>query len=404
MKKLFWFTHTNIDARKVQSIPSISTSKVDVPSVSFNLTEFLSVFIENELWNKNKYRTEYIKDCNKSDFERIQSIKINIHSKGSPYSNNHDYENVLNSYFDIEKCEHSKITSSGINEAFHIAVVEVKFNSDNKVIDYLKYEEEKDIDVFAEKYLTEENFNSYFELVRIKSIVCEFIQFFIFNLHLNFLTKDYDFRFTDKPNLTGFTLVTENEKFYYETDKIDFLAHYSLYEKNKDIVQDLMRITSKFWHREIPSIHFFLDALQGINITSTNFIKLVFTLESFFKKNTSKDYISLALPIILSNRNYSKQEIRRIIETSFSLRNEIVHGGKIHNISKDSIFKKGKENIDTSRLFYELKNLIVHIFYFYINNSLFLKVDISKINHDIIFKFLSSERKEDLIKLKYSKK
>lgn len=380
MKKLIWFTHTNIDTRKVQS----SLSNDDLPSISIDLSEFISVFNQNEIWKKRKYRTEYKCDYDRADLLKIKKIKMNFHSKGSPYSNGHDYENVLESYINLENFESTKIASSGISEASQIAVIVVEFESENKVIDCLSYEEEKDVEIVFNKKLTEENHKSWLELNRIKSIICEFIQFFNFNLHLNFLTRDYEFSINDKPNLIGFTAVIENENFSYETDKIDFFAHYVLYEKDQDKLLDLMRKTSGFWHKDIPSIHFFLDALKGNHITSTNFIKLVFTVESFFGKNSSNDFVTLVLPLILSKNIGEMKSIRETLRNSFQKRNDIVHGNKVSDLNM-LVYNKPNTS-KSSNLFFEVKNVIIQMFYFYINQNLYNKNVNEKINHELIFR------------------
>jgi len=248
----------------------------------------------------------------------------------------------------------------------------------------LTYRQEKDINIIDQKLLTPENGNSWKELTRIKSIVSEFIQFFIFNFHLNFLTYDYQFNFSDKPNLIGFTTISENEYQYYETDKIDFFAHYFLYEQEEDNLADLLHITSQFWHREIPSIHFFLDALKGNNVNSTNFIKLVFTVESFFSKSSSNDFMSLTIPLILSKTISESKKYRKVLKTSFSYRNEIVHGYKIYDF-RNSTDKKTEELVT---LFFELKNIIIQIFVFFINERLYHSKQDEKINHEMIFNLL----------------
>lgn len=386
MKTLTWFTHTNIDTRKVLSPPNY-LSVSDIPSVSFDLSEFIEVFRVNEIWSREKYRYEYNQKYGKTDFDKIKSVKINLHSKSSPYSNCHNYEEVLKSYINLENIEKSKISSSGISEASQIAVVVVEFDSENKVIDYLIYEEEKDIDTVFEKRLSEQNIDSWHELNSIKSIICEFIQFFNFNLHLNFLTHNYEFSFTDKPNLIGFTAVAENDNFYFEIDKIDFFAHYVFYDKEQENLQELMRLTSKFWQREIPSIHFFLDALKGNFITATNFIKLVFTIESFFGKNISTDFMALSISQILGKNIAEMKSLREKLIPSFQFRNEIVHGGKIHNITSESTYLWKGKSLNTSELFFDLKNIIIRLFYFYINEGLYLNNGNEKINHELIFRY-----------------
>lgn len=373
MKKIIWFTHTNISSKSKQDL-------------TFDLTEYKNTFVEKELWNKKPYRTEYRESFTKEDLKKITSIKIHIHSDVAPYSNLHNYENLLSQYIDIQNIEQIKILSSGISEASKIAVIEVEFDTTNKIIDYLTYEEEKNIEAVFEKRLTNENIDSLAELNVIKSIISEFIQFFIFNMHLNFSTHDYQFSFSNKPELIGFTVVSDNKKQYYETDKIDFFAHYFLYEKEKDNLEELMHLTSKFWHKEISSIHFFLDALKGNNVTSTNFIKLIFTVESFFSKNASNDFMSLTIPLILSKSIKTSKTIRKTIRTCLNKRNEIVHGNKIYDLQNRS----NDESREIARLFFELKNIIIKLFYFYINHKLYDSKLNEKINHEMIFRLLSN--------------
>lgn len=386
MKKLTWFTHTNIDTRSIRKGISIANPTNDNPTVSINLTEFIPIFIKNCIWERKKYRTEYSDGYDKECLEKIKSVIINLHSQQAPYSNQHNYENVLNSYLDLGKFELSKIAVSSISEAMQIAVIEVEFNSENKVIDYLNYEEEKDIELIFDKRLTDENNTSWLELKKIKSIVCEFIQFYVFNLHLNFPTTKHEFSFTDKPNLIGFTTVTEGDNFYYETDKIDLLAHYILYQVETDNLLSLMQKTSKFWHKEIPSIHFFLDSLKGTHVTSTTFIKVVFTIESFFGKSTSNDFITLAIPLLLGKDINSMKSFRETLKSAFEKRNDIVHGNEIYHI-REQINNK-PESKSLGKLFIELKNIVIQLFYFYINENLFIGKNNEKINHELFFKYL----------------
>jgi len=81
MRKLVWFTHTNVSPKNRQDL-------------SFDLTRFLDVFIKNKLWNKKPYRDEYKEKFARDDLNKIITIKINIHTNGAPYSNVHSYENT----------------------------------------------------------------------------------------------------------------------------------------------------------------------------------------------------------------------------------------------------------------------------------------------------------------------
>lgn len=373
MKKVFWFTHTNIDTRECSN-----------KNISTDLSEYLQIFYENEIWKRKKYRTEYIYQYNGEDFQKIKSLKIHLHSENWPYSNGHLYEQVINKYIDIKKIETSKITSSNIGIATQVAVIEVEFETSNKIIDYLTHEEEKDVNLIFDKRLSIENVESWRELSKIKSVICEFLQFYCFNLHLNFLSKDYWFSFTDRPVLSGFTIVTDSESYYFEKDVIDFLSHYIYYEYDKDILKLIMTKTSKFWHKEIPSIHFFLESLKGTHININSFSKLVFTLESFFSERISNDFMTLTIPLLICENINSMKSVRNTLKKCFEIRNNYVHGKEITNLGS-KVNKNGKENVED--YFYELKNIIIQIFAFYINNELYLQRNNEKINHELIFRF-----------------
>jgi hypothetical protein len=143
-----------------------------------------------------------------------------------------------------------------------------------------------------------------------------------------------------------------------------------------------MRVTSEFWHIEIPSIHFFLDALKGNNVTSTNFLKLVFTIESFFSKGSSNDFMSLTIPLVLSKGINDSKSFKETLTKSFRKRNEIVHGNKLYDFYNYS----DKESKELVTLFFNLKNIITHLFYFYINQNLYHSSHNEKINHEMIFR------------------
>jgi hypothetical protein len=202
------------------------------------------------------------------------------------------------------------------------------------------------------------------------------------------LTYDYTFNIADKPEPTGFTVVAENGNCSYQIDKIELLSHYVLYSKQNDNLTVLMNETSKFWCKDIATIYFFLDALKSNYVTSTNFLKLVFTLESFFGRNISNDYMTLVLPLLIAGNINDMKKYRELMRECFNVRNEIVHGNDLINFLEESSYRieKGKKGID--KLFFELKNLIIYVFYFYMNRGLYLKGNTRKINHELIFSLL----------------
>jgi hypothetical protein len=382
MKKLHWFTHTNIDTRRVKSQ---NTLRKENPKVSIDLSSFIEIFKKNEIWNRKKYRTEYTDQYNEQDVSKLKSLKVHFYSEEGPYSNGHSYESIISNYVDVTKIETSKITSSGIGDAFQIAVIESEIDTSVKVIDYLTHEEERDIEKIFEKKLTSENIDSWHETNRMKAIISEFLQFLCFNLHLNYSSTNYSFSFTERPFYTGFTVFSDESAYYFETDKIDFLGHYIYYEPDRDLVLQLMNESVKFWHKEIPTIHFFLDALKGSYVTINNFSRLVFTLESFFQENTSSDYITLTVPLLLGKDIHSMKEIRESLKLCFRIRNNYVHGKEIINL-RTKLSKS--ETIRVETMFYNLKNIIIELFLFYIRHNLFSKKNNERINHELIFRLL----------------
>lgn len=372
MKRLLWFTQTNINYLNQNNLAQNLSDK------TIDLTKFIEVFTENELWKKQSYRDEYTSEFDKEYLQNIKTIKVHIHNSGYPFSNQHNYEKLISSYISAENLNREKIISSGIGEASKIAVIDVEYESEDELIQNLSYEEEKDIDLVFEN-MGGGNVDTWHNQNKIKSIICEFVQFLVFNLHLNFLTEKYDFNFSNKPTPIGLSIISENDNYYFENDKIELLSHYILMEDRIDKLTELMDTTAKFWCKYYSSIHFFLDALKGSFMTSKNFTRLVFTFESFFSKNISNDYMTLVAPLLVSKNISEMKKYRESLKKCFHLRNEIVHGNNVHNMQK---------NREMTKLFFELKNLITLIFYFMINQKLYLGNENPKLNHELIFRLL----------------
>jgi hypothetical protein len=167
---------------------------------------------------------------------------------------------------------------------------------------------------------------------------------------------------------------------------MEMLSHYIKYDAEIDDLDSLMKKTSEFWTKDINSIHFFMEALKSNYITSTNFIKLVFTLETFFGQNVSNDYVSLVVPLVISNNIHDMKKFREIIRNSFTLRNQIVHGNTL--VDFNSSAKPYFKDIRNDELFFELKNVIINIFHFYINNNLYMRKDNVNISHELMFQLL----------------
>ena len=133
MRKFTWITHTNISTK-------------DYKPITFELTPYLETFINNEIWNKQPYRTEYSFPFAEKQFKKIKSFNITIYSEGAPISQFHRFEIILAKHISLESIEKIRLYSSGIPDAKKLAIIEIEFESDFDVFNPLTYDDEKDID------------------------------------------------------------------------------------------------------------------------------------------------------------------------------------------------------------------------------------------------------------------
>lgn len=374
IRNLFWFTHTNIDTARYNKLNKTERVTID-------LTKYIEKFIAKKLWDRAPYCIGYPKPFTKSDLNKIKNIKIDFHEDGSPFSNAHNYENIISLYHDVASIETDKLSSSDIQEASLIAVIIVQYESDHDVLTGITRDEEKNIDIVFEKYLSSENIAANQELQSIKRIVEEFLQFLMFSLHMTFLSKDYELYNSKNIYKSGFVIVTNNGKSFFQSSKIDLLGHYIYYE-DADVFNKVIDIVSDVWCTEIPSINFFLNAVIGSHMNIDNFSKLLFTIESFFNNNTSTDFMKLSISMLIGIDFKDVDHIKNCLTESFKIRNEYVHGGKIPNLH-DNFSKKDKI---IWKLFFELKNITIRIFIYFLQNRLYENTKKQYINDDLVMK------------------
>lgn len=77
---------------------------------------------------------------------------------------------------------------------------------------------------------------------------------------------------------------------------------------------------------------------------------------------------------------------RALIRECFQLRNDIVHGNSIINLTGFQSKRDKKQSGE--QLFFKLKNLIICIFFFYVNNKLFQRNYKVNIDHELIFELV----------------
>jgi len=98
--------------------------------------------------------------------------------------------------------------------------------------------------------------------------------------------------------------------------------------------------------------------------------------------------MTLVLPLLFSGKVSEMKSNRDLMGQCFKLRNEIVHGNALMNFLQEAQHNVEKDKKGMDELYFNLKNLIIKVFYYYINKGLYLNANTQKINHELIFTFL----------------
>lgn len=368
MGKLFWFFNTGISTRQEEQL-------------SFDLTFLLPMLIQGKIWEKSKYRTHYLDDFEEKDIQKINKLIIHIHTSEAPLSNFHDYLPILKAYCDTLRVEKHILFSSGLSQCENLAVVELDCNFENEIIENISIEDEMDPDKAFCYYCADNYRLGKIEENKLKSFVFELLQLFVINMHFNFPTSNYRFSFSQFPIQSGLLIKTDNRIINCKASYCDVLNHYILYEKEKDRLFDIMNKTLSLWCKDNISFYYFIDTLKGNHVDAVAFTKLVFTIESFFEKNTSSSFMRHAITLMLADNEDARATINKKLRDSFEFRNEIAHGGSLPTIANNSSYK----GWNTSELFIDLKIIIIKLFAFLIQSSFYNEYPRRKIDSKYLF-------------------
>lgn len=110
------------------------------------------------------------------------------------------------------------------------------------------------------------------------------------------------------------------------------------------------------WSFPLWSIHRFLKAIPDSFADVEGVLDLLFAFEGLFDKNASSDFIRLTADILCSQRISNARKVDEILKKAFSIRNEIVHGGKSYTgLEKQKL--SGGEKI-VWEVFWDLKTVV----------------------------------------------
>ena len=304
----------------------------EIGPYEFDLFKSLRILIKNEFWNRKvNYEKRYF--FSKESFKNIVSAKIKIFPR-------------TKSYFFI-KDEHKRIFEKNIqviNEDVQyiydrgnlrvcksLSFIEIEFESKTQISKNILRINEND----PENFYTDMDFEKLYE--GLISISNELISLFLTGIHIIFPTRDTFFE-SHKPQTGGIVLVKDETISFYRDEHSNVLTHPILLEVEKiKLVDEVINVISSIWHKDLWTVHRFLKALRSDYIDIDNLLDLVFALESFFVKNTSTEFMRIAANVIGSNSIAESNKADLLLRTVFSLRNEVVHGGKYYRIMKKSL-------------------------------------------------------------------
>jgi len=236
-------------------------------------------------------------------------------------------------------------------------IIVVSFKADQEYPTMLKLHEETDI----RKVL---NWNMDFEhmVLKLTTLTKDLCAFFLLGLHITFPSFATDHR-SARGQSMGLIALRGTDTYIKDVHS-DVLSYPLLLEasKKQQLASNLTEI-AKVWHKDVWSFHRFIKAVQSDHTTIDQFLDLVFTLESFFDKNTSTETMRLVTAVLAGHDRKSAAAIDQLVADCFLIRNEVVHGGMHYRLHDDNPRKaKGTQKTKMIlELFWELKNLNIRL-------------------------------------------
>jgi hypothetical protein len=286
--------------------------------------------------------------------ESIQSIRIRIFPfTSAPLSNFKEANKIVAGEIgDFPNHEHI-FQRGNLRLAKGLVIVEIQFSGSSEFPPNLTLPEEDDI----EKVL---NWDMDFEFLKLKliSLANDVCSFFLLGLHMNFPTYRSSHQ-SSRSQSSGLVAMIGSTTHISDVHS-DMMSYPLLIEMDKlDTLDFILARLSQVWHKDIWSFHRFIKAVRSDYTTIDHFLDLVFTLESFFDKNTSSETIRLVSATLTATDKDNAKAIDQLLIDCFRIRNEVAHGGVHYRLHDHSPrVPKGNEKHEMIlELYWELKNL-----------------------------------------------
>jgi len=237
-----------------------------------------------------------------------------------------------------------------------------------------------DINIPKELIYADEDFISRYG--QCLSLVKEIGNIFHSATHLIFHCDYPMITFLNKINSGGLIYFSNNNKFIYSNEfESAFTYPVVFIKKGLKEFNNLIEVLSSIWRFNLWPLRRFAKAFNSENVDMENFLDLIFSLEGLFDKNISSDFIKHSCIVLISKNHKEAKKIRNLLDQTYKIRNNIVHGSQIYK-GFEEIKLNGKKTL-SQKIFFELKPIVARMILFAINkickNS---NLRILKINSD----------------------
>ncbi len=126
--------------------------------------------------------------------------------------------------------------------------------------------------------------------------------------------------------------------------------------ESRNSFEHVFQLLAERWYFSLWPIHRFLKAIPGEFAEVEGILDLLFALEGLFEKNASSDLIRLTSAILCSRHLSNARQVDDLLKRAFSIRNEIVHGGKSYTGLEKQNTSKGEKIV--WEIFWDLKTVV----------------------------------------------
>jgi len=317
--------------------------------IRFDLTNHLKLILKNEVWNR-KFEYGFNSGLKNTNPDEIKSVSAIIYPRFfSGYVNEKRLAEIIESA--CGKIPPHLHIDSYKDWSHHIGttIIEIEYYHD------------------VEDIPTKSDFKDYFYLPKIDrnfieqyhrhiAVLKEIASFFLAGLHLSFPTKSFAIN-TDSPLKDGFSLMSSKRRKYGSKLATSAFMHEIYIETSKlsNVISNLEGI-AKIWHLNLWPLKRFLVAVESDQISMDYLLDLIFALEGLFEKQASSDFIKIFCLKSLCLTRKEAKEIKDILDLSYKLRNDMVHGERTYDLF-DKVKLGGKE-ILAQDVYWQMKGVV----------------------------------------------